>query len=255
MNTCTAFSFSSDKNHHVRHVQIRQHLVAQVKCGQKILLQQDSTLQIRQNELFTLLKDSRWEMINRTLQSHYQANIIHLSNQLITLFYQYYPQFKTVESRTAKHIYNHSLSDCFQRTWDSLRTPELSSSLKQHRTLELLLQLAEQGIVFPLTEKLSWADKMQALVEQNLSHPWTMREIAHVFHLSESTLKRRLLQENIAFRQWLQALRLDTALALILSSEYSLAEIAYRCGYQSQSRFSAAFKQHFNLLPSHIKSR
>lgn len=254
MDSSTAFSLSSDKSHHVRRVQIRQHLIAQVKCGQKVLLQQGSSRQIRQNELFILLKDSRWEMINRTLQSDYRANIIHLSSQTISLFYQYYPQFKAIEPQIQQQIYSRVLSDCFQRTWDSLRAPELSPALKQHRTLELLLQLAEQNIVFPDVEKLSWTDKMQALVEQDLSHHWTLTEIAHKFHLSESSLKRRLIQENTAFRQWLQALRLDTALALILSSEYSLAEIAARCGYQSQSRFSAAFKQHFSILPSQIKT-
>lgn len=254
MDRCSAFSLSSDKSHHLRRVQIRQHMIGQVKCGQKVLLQQGVLRQIGQNELFVLLKDSRWEMINRTLQTDYRSNIIHLSPQTIALFYQLYPQFKTLGPQIRQRIYTPALSDCFQRTWDGLRDPQLSPTLKRHRTLELLLQLAEHQFVFPPAEKLSWTDKMQALVEQDLSRHWTLSEIADRFHMSESTLKRRLQQENTAFRQWLQALRLDTALSLILGTEDSLAEIASRCGYQSQSRFSAAFKQHFAILPSQIKT-
>ena len=48
--------------------------------------------------------------------------------------------------------------------------------------------------------------------------------------------------------------RLEASMALLQSSSLQVSEIAARCGYDSHSRFSAAFRQRFGYAPSHLRS-
>ncbi|SMB81752.1 transcriptional regulator, AraC family [Pasteurella testudinis DSM 23072] len=260
MIAATGFSsarqLSSDKNHKMRHVHIRHPMIGLIKSGRKTFLRNQTPLQIQENELFILQKDSHWDIFNHTSgKAYYCSHIINLSAATLQLFYQHYPQIAPVKTQDCLRLHSKALCDCFQRAWQSLQDDDLSEKVKQHRTLELLLLLSERNIYFPPPQNLTWTEKMQYLVENDLAKHWTLHEIATAFHISESTLKRRLLRENTHFRHWLQALRLDTALSLILSSSQSLAAIAQLCGYRSQSRFSSAFKQRFAISPSMIKSQ
>ena len=47
--------------------------------------------------------------------------------------------------------------------------------------------------------------------------------------------------------------RMEYAARLLQSSCLSVADIARRVGYDSQSRFSTAFKRHFGLLPTEYR--
>ena len=44
--------------------------------------------------------------------------------------------------------------------------------------------------------------------------------------------------------------RMEKAAALLRETDMSVAEIAGQVGYESQSKFTAAFKEQFGLLPT-----
>ena len=48
-------------------------------------------------------------------------------------------------------------------------------------------------------------------------------------------------------------MRLETGLVLLQSSALQVSEIAARCGYESHSRFSAAFRERFGFSPSQLR--
>lgn len=50
-------------------------------------------------------------------------------------------------------------------------------------------------------------------------------------------------------------LLLEHSIKLLLYSEYSITEIAYKTGYQNQSSFNKAFKQQFQVTPSHVRQQ
>ena len=66
-------------------------------------------------------------------------------------------------------------------------------------------------------------------------------------------LQRRLAQEGETVSQCLRDVRLETALVLLQSSTLQVSEIAARCGYESHSRFSAAFRERFGFPPSQLR--
>ena len=82
---------------------------------------------------------------------------------------------------------------------------------------------------------------------------WTVERIAAAFATSASTLQRRLAQEGETVSQCLRDVRLETALVLLQSSTLQVSEIAARCGYESHSRFSAAFRERFGFPPSQLR--
>ena len=77
----------------------------------------------------------------------------------------------------------------------------------------------------------------------------TVDTLAQAFHLSASSLQRRLAEEGTTASRCVREARLLTAMALLQGSDLQVSEIAVRCGYQSHSRFTAAFRQRFSGSP------
>jgi len=134
-----------------------------------------------------------------------------------------------------------------------LQSPEASDAMREHRAMEVLLLLAERGLVFAASRELAWADRVRRLLSQRPQAPWTLQQVAEAFHLSASSLQRRLAEESASFSQCIREVRLETAMALLQDSALQVSEVAARCGYDSHSRFSAAFRERFGFAPSHLR--
>ena len=72
--------------------------------------------------------------------------------------------------------------------------------------------------------------------------------------MSESTLQRKISSFGVTVHALINEVRLDFALSLLQSTDLPVGEISRRCGYESHSRFTAAFRQHFGYAPSYLKS-
>ena len=81
---------------------------------------------------------------------------------------------------------------------------------------------------------------------------WTIRGIAEKLGTSERTLRRHLNNEGDGFTQILREVRLNAGLALLQVGNTSVGEAAYRCGYNSASRFAGLFRERFGVSPSEV---
>jgi hypothetical protein len=70
---------------------------------------------------------------------------------------------------------------------------------------------------------------------------------------SASTLQRRLGEEGESVSASVREVRLQVAMSLLQGTGLQVSEIALRCGYDSHSRFTAAFRQRFGYPPSHLR--
>jgi AraC-like DNA-binding protein len=129
--------------------------------------------------------------------------------------------------------------DSFIATFDRAATaalePGVSDAMREHRALEVLLLLAERGIVLSPLRELDWADRVHRLVSQRPHAAWTVDELARAFHLSPSTLQRRLGAEGTSASRCIREVRLETAMALLQGTDLQVSEIAGRCGYDSHT--------------------
>ena len=92
-------------------------------------------------------------------------------------------------------------------------------------------------------------------IRENYSQNLSIDELADEAGMSLSVYHRAFKAVTGASpHQYLKTTRLHRAKAMILSSEYSVAEAADRVGYASAAHFSREFKKHFGVPPKDARS-
>lgn len=87
-------------------------------------------------------------------------------------------------------------------------------------------------------------------IMDNLDQPIGLRDIASKAGLSQFHFSRRFREaEGLTPYQFVREQRLSRARELLENSDLTVAEIAYACGYSSQSHLTSLFKARFNMPP------
>lgn len=92
------------------------------------------------------------------------------------------------------------------------------------------------------------ADRMLSeihkLIEESLpSGIPSIIQIAENLNLSARTLKRRLAEKKLTFRDLVQKIQHEVSIKLLKNSTLSVGEIAFQTGFSEQSAFNRAFKR------------
>lgn len=251
-----AHLISTPVPHCVRTITPRDDLVGWVVAGRKRLGTPQGSTHIGPGQVFVIPRATQWDMDNQPAPGgRYVARIIGFAPPLVELFHQRFGQFAGTPAvqGCASTVADDAFAATFGHALAALQDAEASEAVRAHRALEVLLLLAERGLVLAPAHELGWADRVRRLVGQRPHAAWTVDEVASAFHLSPSTLQRRLAEEGAAVRQCVREVRLETALGLLQGTELQVSAIAARCGYDSHSRFSAAFRERFGFAPSHLR--
>ncbi|ARU93998.1 helix-turn-helix transcriptional regulator [Tatumella citrea] len=100
--------------------------------------------------------------------------------------------------------------------------------------------------------------EIREFISDNLHDPALDGEmIAAHMRLSVNYMNRLLHSEQLSLMKWVWQLRLEEARRLLNSpamQHLQLAEIAWNCGFASQSHFSHAFKKHFGISPKQMRT-
>ncbi|MCL2445425.1 MAG: helix-turn-helix domain-containing protein [Oscillospiraceae bacterium] len=98
-------------------------------------------------------------------------------------------------------------------------------------------------------------EPLLAKLEQNIADDHNMQRLAQAGLLSRSQLYRELYSViGHTMGEYIRRRRLSNALALIKTSQFSLADIACRCGFSSQSALNRAVRQTVGMTPSAYKT-
>lgn len=127
---------------------------------------------------------------------------------------------------------------------------------------ELLLCLAkreaapgEQLAAYQAEQVAIVRDVHRMLCEQLATHV-TIDALARQFHINPTTLKtvfKAVYGNSIAAH--MREHRMERAAALLRETPDSVAQIAQAVGYESQSKFTAAFKAYYSLPPTDYRKR
>ncbi|ODS62005.1 MAG: AraC family transcriptional regulator [Acidovorax sp. SCN 65-108] len=214
-------------HHRIHTVTVRMDSVGWVVSGTKHLVTPGGGHRYPRGRVFVLPRGAQWEVVNDPApQGRYVARLLCFAPELVEQFHRLFGQFAAVPpvQGCAGLAADATFEDSFTRAVAALESDASSQALREHRALEVLLMLAEAGIVFAPPGELGWAERV-----------------------------RRLAQEGETVSQCLRDVRLETALVLLQSSTLQVSEIAARCGYESHSRFSAAFRERFGFPPSQLR--
>jgi AraC-like DNA-binding protein len=242
--------------HLVRTITVRDDVVGWVASGRKRLCTPGGEVPFDARQIFIIARGTQWDVINEPVAGgHYEARLMGFSPQTIERFHDHFCQFSAapVVQGCANAHADDTFLTAFSHAMAAMDAPDVSDAVREHRALEVLLLLAERGIVFGRLNELRWADRVHRLVSQRPQAAWSVDELARTFHVSSSTLQRRLSDEGSTANQCVREARMATAMALLQSTERQISEIATLCGYDSHSRFTAAFRQRFGYAPSHMR--
>lgn len=243
-------------SHVVRTATVRDDLVGWVVSGRKRLSKPIGEATFTTGQAFVIPRGTQWDMVNQPVPGgYYEARLMAFSPQTVDRFHDRFGQFAATPA--VQGCASTDADEAFLATFGHATAAQLdaeaSNAVREHRAHEVLLLLAERGLVFSPIRDLGWTDRVYRLVSQRPHAVWTVNELARTFHLSASTLQRRLNEEGTSAKQCVREVRLEAAMALLQGSSLHISEIAARCGYDSHSRFSAAFRQRFGYAPSHLR--
>ena len=81
-------------------------------------------------------------------------------------------------------------------------------------------------------------------------HYQNVKEMAEAMHMSVSTLKRKFQKDfGCSPHQWMNEQKLEKALMLLDTSDYSITDVGFICGFSSLSTFMGQFKKKYGISP------
>ncbi|KQV94969.1 AraC family transcriptional regulator [Rhizobacter sp. Root1221] len=238
--------------HRLKTVVVRDDMIGWVQAGTKTLQFPGGTRTWHRGELFLLQRGTQWDVENDPApDGHYRALVLAPGRDLL----------RAIPADAARPVAgcaslpaDTDLADTLQRAARALDPgAAVSPAVRQHRLQEVLMLLAERGWRFDPGLDLTWAERVRQRIARHPHESWHVTALADAFLVSPSTLQRRLAADGTSASDLVREVRLETALGLLHGTDLPVGEIATRCGYESHSRFSAAFRTRFGLPPSDLR--
>lgn len=121
-------------------------------------------------------------------------------------------------------------------------------------TLLLLLE-RKQKLKIAATDKKD-IEKVKQYLDNHYGDTIDLDSLAQKFHISKFYLSHQFKKEyEVSPIKYLNFLRINEAKKLLLSSNYSITEIAQQVGFTSPSYLTQSFKKEVGLSPSEFKTK
>ncbi len=150
-----------------------------------------------------------------------------------------------------------NLSNIFEKIqFEKYSLDNMSELLTKAYFFELIIYLIRcQRYTHNINQKTNLSNitigEIVNFIENNYSRQLTLPEIAAQFGISESSLTKKIkIFTNMTFKEYLTKTRIEEAKSLLISSEKSITEIAYECGYNNSNFFGDVFKKAVGMSPS-----
>lgn len=140
-----------------------------------------------------------------------------------------------------------------------LQEVEGNSFLADSRCFALLAQLisslvSERADGGDLSSAVQRLQRVVEAVRADLSHPWTVAELAVAANLSQAQLFRRFRQRmGTTPLDWLRHERVNAAKRRLVVTEEQIGKIAAKCGYPDPFHFARDFKKLAGVTPSEFR--
>lgn len=128
-------------------------------------------------------------------------------------------------------------------------------NIQNERTMKEFLRSAPANFLVKYKNSASLSAQIRRRLRQLSPTAWPdFATLAKQLNLSQATLRRRMDDEGESYRNILDDLRRDLAIALLGDSSKNLAEIAAMLGFSETSAFHRAFKKWTGARPGEYRS-
>lgn len=135
---------------------------------------------------------------------------------------------------------------------DFIKLLKLLRELADSKSQRLLSQNVVRDSAYENSDRLR---KVHEFIKQNYSRKILLKEISAVVNMSQSSFNRFIKKRTgKTFIEYMNNKRIAHATELLIETDMSVGEIAYRSGFNSIANFNRLFKQLKNTSPSKFKS-
>jgi hypothetical protein len=103
----------------------------------------------------------------------------------------------------------------------------------------------------------AWAKELKEMIQDQMdtNMSLSLQQASDELEINPAYLSREFSKyfDNLSFGDYIRKLRIDKAITLIETSDYSLTDIAYLTGFSDQSHFNRIFKKQTGQNPSFFK--
>lgn len=101
----------------------------------------------------------------------------------------------------------------------------------------------------------SLGERIKEMIVANPENDWSQEALAELFHMSTSTLRRRLARTGLTYKDVVAEAKMQVAKSLLLKSDMQITAISQQLGYSDASNFSSVFKRQTGLSPREFRSK
>lgn len=126
-----------------------------------------------------------------------------------------------------------------------------------HEVVEQVMQIACPEKVTDLqASREEIIRRVHAYLVEHLAQRITIDELARIFLMNTTTLKREFKRVyGMSIAAHMKQHRMEQAAILLKGGQTDIASVARAVGYESQSRFTAAFKEAYACLPTEFRQK
>ena len=97
---------------------------------------------------------------------------------------------------------------------------------------------------------------MTRVMEENFAYNLSLENYAQLCHMSLSAFKKSFKQfYHTTPGVWLKQRKLDLARHMTLTTELTISQVSFECGFEDTSHFIRLFKQEFHLTPLQYRQK
>jgi len=178
--------------------------------------------------------------ISTEKQSHFNVDIHDVHRiHLLSI-----PKYEKLQNEQTVYKHLKKLTEFFTHTNSIFK---LEQQILLH---QILLKLANQSDATKTPQVIKIAEETIHFLEQNLKEDITYDTLSKELHLSSAYITRCVKKTyNCTPLEYLQKIRMETAVNLLISTNFSIEEVAIHAGYKTASYFSKTFSDTYGISP------
>jgi AraC family transcriptional regulator len=138
--------------------------------------------------------------------------------------------------------------------YKTFREAVISDDISEASIHNLSLEILGQSLLSADTAKTprpSWVGKLEEILRCGYSDKFSLFEISRELNIHPVHLSRSFSQYfHCTLGEYVRKVRIERSLAFMPYKDFSLTEIAFKCGFADQSHFLRSFKDIMGVTPS-----
>ena len=240
------------------YTEVKENLLVIVLKGKKHLVYKDFETTISEGQ-FALFKKGNYIMNQILSEDLYESLLIFLSDDLIRSL----PKIGINTNAEGKTYFKGNTIPYMEQEVKSIlelmEQKEEYNEIIELKIRELLVyiqRMDKEGVLYSILNSFSEEKSFKEEVAASYDQYHNLEEMATAMNMSLSTFKRRFQKEfQCAPHAWINERRLMKATMLLDTSDYSITDISFICGFESLSTFMLGFKKKYGISPGKYRTQ